>query len=187
MEVMSIGARHNISHAGLDAVWSWALSRSNELNVVRTQSPMGTGYQVMRRLADKRGPAVTIRWSFERRSDGVVVSGKGSSFPKKRYADITTWKLLVQSAEGEVKDLKRLHLSRHALKNIPCQTAEATFSIDGVPESKQSSLYIVSLKFMGCRTVYPFRIIKKEKDFLCTPNYVLDEFIKQCKEENVQV
>jgi hypothetical protein len=94
----------------------------------------------------------------------------------------------VESAEASVGDLQKLHRARHSGKSA-YQTKLASFSVDGVPESKQQSVDIVSLIFAGCRTVYTVKICKKMKAFKehYTPDFLLTEFINQCHDCDVQV
>lgn len=170
-------------------MWSWALKNSPRLQTVAHHSNQGTSYNTLRRMAEKRGPRLLVKCTHVDITTGSTENYVGPTFPRNKYRDTNKWKVLVQSCEARVKDIKRLHLARHRdASKTACQTQLATFSVDGVPESKQHSVDILSLIFEGCRTVYSVKVIKKERAFKgYSPNFILDGFIAQCANEGIKV
>jgi hypothetical protein len=190
-EFTSMAAQYNMSHGAGTAVWSWALKNSKRLKIAN-YSTKGTSYRTLRRMAEKRGPKLIVKCTHLNRQTGSTEVFEGPCFPSKKYKDRNKWQILIQSCEARVKDIKKLHIARHVhasdASKTACQTKLASFSVDGVPESKQHSVDILSLIFEGCRTVYSVKVIKKEKAFKkYTPNFILDDFIVQCRQQDIQV
>jgi hypothetical protein len=185
-ELMGMVAQYNMTHSAGKAIWDWVFVNSCSFERMRL-SGKGQSYATVRRTADKRGPRVIVKCTHQHLLEDRREDYTDSKFPKKKYSDSNTWQLRAESAEGTIHDLKRLHLSRHAKLQSPCQTVSASFSVDGVPESKQQSVDILSLIFDGCRTVYTVKVFKKRRYFDLTADMVISDFIKQCQEENIKV
>jgi hypothetical protein len=185
-ELSGMVAQYNMTHSAGKAIWDWVFVNSSSFERMK-HSSKGKSYATVRRGADKRGPRVIVKCTHRHLLEDRLVNDQDFKFPKKKYKDSTTWQLRVESAEGTIHDLKKLHLSRHAQLQCPCQAVSASFSVDGVPESKQNSVDILSLIFDGCRTVYTVKVFKKQRNFDLTPDMVLSDFIRQCQEENIKV
>jgi hypothetical protein len=185
-ELSGIVAQFNMTHSAGKAIWDWVFFNSSSFERMKL-SEKGKSYATVRRTADKRGPRVIVKCTHKHLLEDRLEDDKDYKFPKKKYKDSHTWQLRFESAEGTIRDLKRLHLSRHAQLQQPCQTVSASFSVDGVPESKQHSVDILSLIFDGCRTVYSVKVFKKQRNFELTADMVLSDLIRQCQEENIKV
>ncbi len=114
-------------------------------------------FRAMRQQALRRGPTVKLDICYSK--DGVVYKDRGmKAFPKaamaKRGANHLYTLYYISLA-----DVVALHCKLHTDSDQP---TALDLSVDGVPESKSGgrSIDILSVRFLGCRSIYSLAVLQ---------------------------
>jgi hypothetical protein len=147
----------------------------------------GKSYATLRRIAEKGLPPIKVVTRHINVETGIDDDYCGPTFPKKRYKDKSKWRILYEIYSVDVRHFVELHKKLHRANRIGCSTDSVCFSGDGVPESKQQSVDIFSIRFDGCRLVHNIKIVKKYKGAKLTQSDILGPIFAQFNELNIHV
>jgi hypothetical protein len=148
----------------------------------------GKSYYTVRRIAEKALPPLTIVSLHRDRLTGKEHLDSGPTFQKKKYKDRAKFELLYEIYDIKIEHFVDLHNRLHNISGLKCSTESICFSGDGVPESKQRSVDIYSIRFDGCRQVYNVKVVKKySKEVTLSCAEVLDPLIKQFNNLKIRV
>lgn len=185
----AIVLKYGVHHKASESLWKWTLENAQDLHTVSSQfTTRGKGYKTVRRMTADQGPGIIVKCQHKNLQTGEVVHDELPCFPRKKYRDKAKWELLVESAEGRVSEFARYHLAIHRANNKSCQCKEAQLSVDGVPESKQNTVHVVSIMFTACRTVYNLKVIKHHRGFDgMTPKFLIGDIVAELNEAGIKV
>jgi hypothetical protein len=147
----------------------------------------GKSYATLRRIAEKGLPPIQVVTRHRNIETGIDEDYRGPTFPKKKYKDRSKWQIQYEIYSVEVKHFVKLHKNMHSSNGLKCSTDTICFSGDGVPESKQQSVDIFSIRFDGCRTVYNIKVVKKYKGAKLTASDILGPIFTELNELKIRV
>ena len=103
-------------------------------------------------------PNIDLDFAYKDKISGEVVVVRDTITPLKRYPR-SRYEKLYEIGSVSVSAIKKVYEANH--NKIP-PNASVQLSLDGVSETKSTaiSLDVYSLRFLGCRDVYPVRIIR---------------------------
>lgn len=158
-EYISLSMQHNVSHAAGAALWNWFQNNAAEV----AATPLMTyraGYKTLRRKAGSGGPKVIVGAVHKNRVTGEVVETFGrATFPRKRFA-AREWQCQVETYHSSIAEIIQFHKALHAMNGLQCNSEVVQLSSDGVPESRQNTVVVTSLRFQGCHHVYSVKVVK---------------------------
>jgi hypothetical protein len=157
-----------VSLANGNAMWEFFRENVTALHECKLEAAF-TGkdlpcFKTIRRRTGFDLPPILLSCSHRDLTTGDIVRVDDvATFPKKKFQDRQRYKLLSEVTSVSLKDLVKFHTRIHPDMN-PSQHP-ITISIDGVPESKSGGLTfdVFSVRFSGCRNIYPVRIVKTQK------------------------
>jgi hypothetical protein len=147
----------------------------------------GKTYATVRRIAEKNLPPIRVTTCHKNIVSGEEKEDCGPTFPKKKYKDRNKWQILYEMYSVDVKHFVELHKNMHSSNGLKCSTDTVCFSGDGVPESKQQSVDIFSIRFDGCRTVYNIKVVKKYKGAQLTASDILGPIFTELNDLKIRV
>ena len=107
-------------------------------------------------------------------------------YPKKKFKNRRRYKPVMVRTYFKIEDIIRVATSLHrpASKHPEFDPTRIVLSFDGVPESKSgsvvTSLDVVSVRFRGCRSIYPIVVLKvTDKLYHKTPEEVLGPIVDE--------
>ena len=158
--------QHQTSKAARMAVWDCIDDNFELLKAAKAARPHHTSlpsFIALNKALEAKLPEVIIKCAHMRRSTGEIVYRKGKTFPKKLFRNKTKWALQYEYTRvATVKDIQRLHDRK--MLGRPCSD-HVILSIDDVPQDKSSgqSITVLSMRFRGCRCIFPVAIYKPTK------------------------
>ncbi len=104
----------------------------------------------------------------------------GNEYPRRWYAQRPKYERQWTMTKVSVEAILGFHLRLHPRTNID-DWRNVILSDDGIPESKSSSISFdcVSILFVGCRNIYPLRIVRPERGNKVALKVVYQELVRQ--------
>lgn len=151
---------------------------------------------ILRRMRSQL-PGVDMNWKIYDQEMKIEIIGNGPVFPKKMYGNSKRYVLHELWTSLKLRDVIRFHVSIHEKNKhlymtngkIDYSKITLSFTCDGVPMAKSSSnsLYVLGVRFHGCRNVYliktRYSLPNEKKDL----EKFLVPFIEECNDLKVEV
>lgn len=115
------------------------------------------GYKQITRDMQRTLPRILCEYTFEEKATKKRKVVTAETFPKAAFPP-SEWDARSSWTDVKLADIIEFHNSLHGLD--PEDRLTMDFSLDGVPVNKSSgeSMHILSVRFGGCRAIYPMRV-----------------------------
>lgn len=148
---------HCVSKTANEAFWKISCFFFPKLEAALGRKKKIPQFKSIRRNIHKNLlPPIQLNIGYRDRSTGELTVVKDTVTPLKRFSP-TKYEKLYEIGFVNIEDIKAIH------SNHGHDEHEVMMSLDGVSESKSTtvSLDVYSVKFKGCRCIYPLKIIRQ--------------------------
>ncbi len=139
-------------------------------------------------------PSPKNTWRVKDLETGKVITGTGTVFPDKTYADRERYEIQTVWTRLELRDAIRLHAGLHPETCpylvdgvIDYSLVHCTATIDGIPYGNSSSdnLHVMAVRFKGCRQVYLLEVRIAKRTAGKDVHEFMDGLVNSCRDLGV--
>ena len=186
-EYVQVVTSHEISQTGADEIWKFII-RNLEL-LSSNKGDLFHSYITLKRHALEGLPKPKVKLQYREEENGETkLSPDLFSIPRE-FSYTTKFTIDYKLGSMDLKEIIAYHLKNHEnLKDSSNLSVDISF--DDVPLKSKvilNSLGIITVKFINCREVYPYKIFEQGKLKKISLDTLFAPIVKEFNENNIQV
>jgi hypothetical protein len=181
---LKVRSKHTISEQASKELWDFAISSSEEINILKQQTKIPT-YSTVKRKAVLNLPRISIKIVYKNLiTSEIVTEDNLEKFPRKRLSNVKKYKLLYTMTKINIKEIFSKLKNVHDISN-----EKIILAIDGVPETKSGgvTIEVIAFKFQNCKTVYPLCILRPEKKYKINVEEYICPLLRKLEKMSAQI
>ena len=180
---------HKVSESAADDFWKNGMMAFHQLQLLREQEQVRknvpTFVHQRRKLFEEMNPSIESKSVFRDKTNGTIVTVDTTKRSARQYQN-SRYEKLYDEAHIKAEEIHKIH-RKICRRGRQIQNPKIKLSLDGVQESKSStvSLETFSINFIGCRTIYPIRLIRPHHKFKFDEQIQIGEVVNDINESDI--